>query len=382
MEELSITKEYEIMTDDGFVDLEYLHKTIEYDVYELKTNNYSLKCADKHIVFLEDFSEIFVKDLQIGDKIIVSDENDNPIVDIVVSVKDLGYKEEMYDFQLKENSNKRYYTNGILSHNTQLAKVLAKQLFDSEDALIRIDMSEYMEKHSSSRLTGAPPGYVGYEEGGQLTEKVRRKSYSIILFDEIEKANQDIFNTMLQILDEGHITDGLGRRVDFKNTIIIMTSNIGVKNLQEFGAGVGFQTKNKEASQDEHNKGVIRKSLNKHFSPEFLNRVDDIVIFNSLSKENLLDIVDIELKTLINRVEELKLKLEISETSKSFLSDKGYDPKYGARPLKRAIQKYIEDTLSELLISQEAKEGDTVKVYYNDGDEELMVKVEKVNQSI
>lgn len=264
---------------------------------------------------------------------------------------------------------------------TQLAKVLARQLFDSEDSLIRIDMSEYMEKISLTRLTGAAPGYVGYEEGGQLTEKVRRKPYSIVLFDEIEKAHSDIFNTMLQILDEGHITDSLGRKVDFKNTIIIMTSNIGIKNLQEFGAGVGFQTKSKEASQEEHNKSIIRKSLNKHFSPEFLNRVDDIIVFNTLEKEDLVKIVDIELNGLRKRVESLKLTLEVSETAKQFLAEKGYDPKYGARPLKRAIQKYIEDTLSELLIKQEASENDIVKVSYNGEGDELMVKIEKVEES-
>jgi ATP-dependent Clp protease ATP-binding subunit ClpC len=258
---------------------------------------------------------------------------------------------------------------------TQLAKILAKQLFDSEDNLIRIDMSEYGEKFSASRLMGAPPGYVGYEEGGQLTEKVRRKPYSIVLFDEVEKAHPDIFNSLLQILDEGHITDGLGRKVDFKNTIIIMTSNLGVKQLKEFGAGVGFKTKSNASTQNEHNKSVIQKALNKHFRPEFLNRVDDIIIFNSLEKEHLIKIVDIELKDLCGRIEDIKMKLVVSKKAKEFLSDMGYDPQYGARPLNRAIQKYIEDPLSEILIKKEANEGDTVSVSYKEDDEELTIKV-------
>jgi hypothetical protein len=367
--------EYEIMTDDGFVDLESLHETVEYDVYELKTSKYSLKCADNHIVFLSDFSEIFVKDLKIGDEIIVSDENNNPIIDLVESVDDLKYKERMYDFELKENSNKRYYTNGILSHNTQFAKILARQLFDSEDNLIRVDMSEYGEKFSSSRMFGAPPGYVGYEEGGQLTEKVRRKPYSIILFDEIEKAHPDIFNSLLQILDEGHITDGLGRKVDFKNTIIIMTSNLGVKQLKDFGVGLGFQTSSKSSSQNEQNKSIIQKALNKHFAPEFLNRLDDIIIFNSLEKEHLIKIVEIEISGLCKRINELGIDISISKKAKEFIADSGYDPQYGARPLKRAIQKYIEDPLSEMMIKNEIDKGDKLTISYKDKSKELLIKV-------
>ena len=241
---------------------------------------------------------------------------------------------------------------------TLLAKRLAEYLFNSPDALIRIDMSEYMEKFNVSRLVGAPPGYVGYEEGGQLTEKVRRRPYSVVLLDEIEKAHADVFNMLLQVLDEGCLTDSLGRKVDFKNTIIIMTSNIGSRELKDFGAGIGFNAViNKERSES-----VVRKALNKKFSPEFLNRVDDIIMFNSLTKDNILSIIDIELAKFVRRVEELGFKLEITQAAKIFVADKGYDSQYGARPLNRAIQTHIEDPLSELLLQGDAKPGQTLLI--------------------
>ena len=241
---------------------------------------------------------------------------------------------------------------------TLLAKRLAEYLFNSTDALIRIDMSEYMEKFNVSRLVGAPPGYVGYEEGGQLTEKVRRRPYSVVLLDEIEKAHADVFNMLLQVLDEGCLTDSLGRKVDFKNTIIIMTSNIGSRELKDFGAGIGFNAViNKERSES-----VVRKALNKKFSPEFLNRVDDIIMFNSLTKDNILSIIDIELAKFVRRVEELGFKLEITQAAKIFVADKGYDSQYGARPLNRAIQTHIEDPLSELLLQGDAKPGQTLLI--------------------
>lgn len=236
---------------------------------------------------------------------------------------------------------------------TLLAKRLAEFLFNSKDALIRIDMSEYMEKFTVSRLVGAPPGYVGYEEGGQLTEKVRRHPYSVVLLDEIEKAHPDVFNMLLQVLDEGCLTDSLGRRVDFKNTIIIMTSNIGTRELKDFGAGVGFNT----SLTKEHSDAVIRKALNRHFSPEFLNRVDDIITFASLNHDHIMQIVDIELKQFYQRVEELGFTLNITDEAKKFVAEKGYDIQYGARPLKRAIQTYIEDPLSELLLKNEDKKN-------------------------
>jgi ATP-dependent Clp protease ATP-binding subunit ClpC len=243
---------------------------------------------------------------------------------------------------------------------TELARALARNLFDSEDALIRIDMSEYMEKFSVSRLIGAPPGYVGYEEGGQLTEKVRRKPYCVILLDEIEKAHPDIYNILLQVLDDGILTDGLGRKVNFKNTLIIMTSNIGARQLKEFGDGVGFATATRVQQTDENNRSVIEKALKRTFSPEFLNRVDDVVVFNSLSKENIFLIIDIIMKNVLSRLVNLGLNLVLSEDAKGFIADKGYDVQFGARPLHRAIQKYIEDPLAEEILNHSVKEGDTL----------------------
>ncbi len=240
---------------------------------------------------------------------------------------------------------------------TQLAKALAKYMFDSEDALVRLDMSEYMEKFSVSRLIGAPPGYVGYEEGGQLTEKIRRKPYSVVLLDEIEKAHPDIFNILLQVLDDGQLTDGLGRKVDFKNTLIIMTSNIGVRQLKDFGQGVGFATSSRVEAEMENNKSVIQNALKKTFSPEFLNRVDDVVIFNALEKSHIFEIIEISLSDLLKRLKDLDFKLSLSEEVKEFVADKGFDPNFGARPLNRAIQKYLEDPLAEFILSENPEAG-------------------------
>jgi len=241
---------------------------------------------------------------------------------------------------------------------TELAKALARYMFDSEDSLIRIDMSEYMEKFSVSRLIGAPPGYVGYEEGGQLTEKVRRKPYSVILLDEIEKAHPDIYNILLQVLDDGILTDGLGRKVDFKNTLIIMTSNIGVRQLKDFGAGVGFTTGARAMNEEENTKAVIEKSLKRTFSPEFLNRIDDVVIFNSLTKEHIYVIIDITMKSVLKRLNNLGFNLELTDEAKGFLAEKGYDQQFGARPLHRAIQKYLEDPLAEEILNMNIHNGD------------------------
>jgi ATP-dependent Clp protease ATP-binding subunit ClpC len=243
---------------------------------------------------------------------------------------------------------------------TELARALARYMFDSEDALIRIDMSEYMEKFTVSRLVGAPPGYVGYEEGGQLTEKVRRKPYSVVLLDEIEKAHPDIYNILLQVLDDGQLTDGLGRRIDFKNTLIIMTSNIGARQLKEFGDGVGFATATRVQNADENNKAVIEKALKRTFSPEFLNRIDDVVIFNSLSKENIFEIIDILMKGVLKRLTGLGFTLEITTEAKDFIADKGYDVQFGARPLHRAIQKYLEDPLAEEILNMNINQGDVL----------------------
>lgn len=257
---------------------------------------------------------------------------------------------------------------------THLAKKLAEFLFDSHENLIRIDMSEYMEKFNVSRLVGAPPGYVGYEEGGQLTEKVRRRPYSVVLLDEIEKAHPDVFNILLQILDEGHITDSLGRRIDFKNTILIMTSNIGTRQLKDFGRGIGFST-NTDLTDTEYSRSIIQKALNKAFAPEFLNRVDDIVMFDQLSKESIFKIIDLELKGLYKRINELGYNVEITTDAKEFIADKGYDVQFGARPLKRALQKYIEDEMAEMILRTGIKEGETVLVDFDNEKKEIVMKV-------
>ena len=256
---------------------------------------------------------------------------------------------------------------------THLAKKLAEYMFDSSDSLIRIDMSEYMEKFTVSRLVGAPPGYVGYEEGGQLTEKVRRHPYSIVLLDEIEKAHPDVFNLLLQVMDEGRLTDSLGRRIDFKNTVLIMTSNIGSRQLKDFGGGIGFNTR--PADDREVSQGVIRKALNKAFAPEFLNRIDDIVMFDPLSRESIFKIIDIELAGFYKRVEQLGYKLTVSDEARDFVADKGYDAQFGARPLKRAIQKYLEDTLAELIVEDNVKPGDEIYVSYTPGADRLDTEI-------
>jgi ATP-dependent Clp protease ATP-binding subunit ClpC len=254
--------------------------------------------------------------------------------------------------------------------------VIAQYLFDSTDALIRIDMSEYMEKFSVSRLVGAPPGYIGYEEGGQLTEKVRRKPYSVILLDEIEKAHPDVFHLLLQMLDEGRLTDSLGRNIDFKNTIIIMTSNIGSRQLKEFGAGIGFNVHSKTAEDEtEHAKYIVEKALKRTFAPEFLNRVDDVIMFNALSKEDINKIIDIELKGLYDRITALNYKMKISRAAKEFIAEKGYDVQFGARPLKRAIQKYLEDEMAEVIIKASITEGDTVSIGFDKKNEKIKIRI-------
>ena len=266
---------------------------------------------------------------------------------------------------------------------TQLAKVIAKYLFDSTDSLIRIDMSEYMEKFSVSRLVGAPPGYVGYEEGGQLTEKVRRKPYSVVLLDEIEKAHPDVFHLLLQVLDEGRLTDSLGRNIDFKNTIIIMTSNIGSRQLKEFGKGVGFSLPSSTPKDEsEHAKYIVEKALKRAFAPEFLNRIDDVIMFNSLTREDIYKIIEIELKGLYERVNSLKYKLKISKAAKEFIANKGYDSQYGARPLKRAIQKYLEDEMAEVIIRASIAEGDTVSIGLDKKNEKIKIKILGAKQNV
>lgn len=260
---------------------------------------------------------------------------------------------------------------------TELAKALARYMFDSDDVLIRIDMSEYMEKFSVSRLIGAPPGYVGYEEGGQLTEKVRRKPYSVILLDEIEKAHPDVFNILLQVLDDGQLTDGLGRKIDFKNTLIIMTSNIGVRQLKDFGQGVGFATKARQDNAEEHSRSVIQSALKRTFSPEFLNRIDDVVIFNSLGQDEIFKIIDIVLQDLKTRLNGMEFSLSLNKEAKKFVADKGFDPQFGARPLHRAIQKYIEDPLAEFLLSENPKPGSELTASLNKEKDGLKIALKK-----
>ncbi|MCH1432216.1 MAG: ATP-dependent Clp protease ATP-binding subunit [Flavobacteriaceae bacterium] len=258
---------------------------------------------------------------------------------------------------------------------TQLAKILASEIFESEENLIRVDMSEYMEKFAISRLIGSPPGYVGYEEGGQLTEKVRRRPYSVILLDEVEKAHPDIFNMLLQVLDDGFLTDSLGRKINFQNTIIIMTSNVGARQVKDFGRGLGFETASQKAQSQEIEKGVIEKELKKTFSPEFLNRIDDIVVFNPLEQKDIRKIVDIELVKLIQRIDQLGYKIVVSDPAKDFIAEKGYDSKYGARPLNRAIQKYVEDLLAEHVVNNAIKEGDKILVDQNKEGDNLQLKI-------
>ena len=263
---------------------------------------------------------------------------------------------------------------------TQLAKELTKFLFNKEDNLIRIDMSEYMEKFAISRLIGAPPGYVGYEEGGQLTEKVRRKPYSVILLDEIEKAHPDVFNLLLQILDDGVATDSLGRKIDFRNTIIIMTSNIGSRQLKEFGSGVGFGTSAKTANSDLSSKGVIENALKRFFSPEFLNRIDDVIVFNSLEKEDITKILELSLAELVTRIDQIGFKIKLSKAAKEYLAEKGFDSDFGARPLNRAIQKYLEDPLAEEILKSDIKDGDIIAVDFDKKKDELTFKKEKAKK--
>jgi len=366
--------DYEVLTDDGFVDIEALHETIPCEVYELKTvSGFTLKCADNHIVMDPDMNERFVKDLTNNDWVAVQDGDDDWLFDRIESVTNLGYEEVMYDLELTEGSNRRYFTNGILSHNTMLAKLLAEQVFGDSDSLIRMDMSEYMEKHTVSRLIGPPPGYVGYDQGGQLTEKVRRKPHCVILFDEIEKAHEDVFNVLLQLLDEGQLTDGLGRKVNFKNALIILTSNIGVREVNSFGKNMGFQT---SSILDEETKAreIIEKALKKKFRPEFLNRIDEAIIFRSLTEEDIHEIINLEIQNLEKRINELNFKIKVSKPAIEFLAKEGYDEAYGARPLARAIQHYVEDGIADEILNENIKEGETINIGFDKEKNEITIK--------
>lgn len=381
-------EDYEILTDDGYVDVEYLHETEPYEVYELKLENgYTLKCADDHIVFrvinwnnnspfegmISGYKkEIFVKDLTCQDFLLTDDG-----VVQVLSVTNLGYFEKMYDFQLAKGSNKRYYTNGILSHNTEFAKQLTKYMFESEDSLIRLDMSEYMDKISSTKLIGSSAGYVGYEEGSTFLNKVRTKPYSVILLDEIEKAHPDIYNMFLQVFDDGHMTDSHGRKVSFKNCVILMTSNVGTKEVKEFGTGAGFNTKAKDDKKADNIKDKLEKELKKKFPPEFINRIDDIIYFKDLGKEEILKIIDLELVKIVNRVKTIGFDITLDDKLKNHLVKVGYVPQYGARPMKRAIQRWIDDCLTDYILESNPSTGTILHLSF-DSDKESTTVTEEV----
>ena len=353
-------EDYEILTDDGFVDVKFLHETIPYEKWIIKlSNGYELECADDHIVFDEKMNEVFVKNLEVGDRIRTDAGNH-----IVISVKNTGILENMYDFELGDDSNHRYYTNGILSHNTELAKQLAKYIFDSEDSLIRLDMSEFMEKISVTRIQGSSPGYVGYDDSNFL-DSIRRKPYSVILLDEIEKAHPEVFNLFLQVFDDGHMTDSHGRKVSFKNCIILMTSNVGTRVVKDFGSGVGFMTKNKMMNKNSDIKSVLEKELKKKFAPEFINRLDEIIYFKDLEKEDILKIVDLEIEKSVKKALNIGYILSIDDSLKEHLCVVGYDPQYGARPLKRAIQKWIDDSVTEFIIKNNPEQLSSIIVKYD-----------------
>jgi hypothetical protein len=368
--------DYEILTDTGFKDLIYLHETIPYKVWELElSNGYKLECADDHIVFDSNMNEIFVKNLETGDRVSTNDG-----IHIVISNIETDRVENMYDFELSNNSNRRYYTNGILSHNTELAKQIAKYMFESEDSMIRIDMSEYMEKISINRIIGSPSGYVGYEDGN-LLDQIRRKPYSVILMDEIEKAHPDVYNIFLQAFDDGHMTDSHGRKVSFKNCIILMTSNVGTKVIKDFGTGVGFNTISKSQDRTEEIKSILEKELKKKFSPEFINRIEEIIYFNDLTKDNIRVILTLELDKSIKRLGELGFSAEIDESIIEKLIEVGYDPQYGARPMKRAIQRWVDDYLTDTLLDN-PEVGSTFIISYNAESDITKIDVKKNRRKI
>jgi len=367
--------EYEVFTDTGWGDIKSLHQTIPYNVYELKTQSgLSLKCADNHIVIDCDMNEKFVKDLTDNDFLIISDEENGYLFDRVKSVTDLGYEEVMYDLELIEGSNRRYFTNGILSHNTELGKALAEYLFDDESMVTRIDMSEFQEAHSSSRLVGAPPGYVGYDEGGQLTEAVRRKPYSVILLDEIEKAHPNVFNTLLQVLDDGRLTDNKGRLANFKNTIIIMTSNIGSEAIMSGIQRVeALKESGKDAGEFGDAKQIMKKAeeialnmLKLKVTPEFLNRIDKTIVFDYLNKENIREIVELQFKGIQKTLLKNGIKLTANEEAFSKMTDMSYEPEYGARPVKRMIHDEILNRLSKEILSSQVAQNSEIEIRVKD----------------
>ena len=352
--------DYEVETDDGFADIVSINKTIPYLKYIIKTSSgKELECADDHILFTEELEEKFAKDFVAGDKIYTING-----IETVTDVINTNEYEEMYDLALSDDSNHRYFTNGILSHNTLIAKKLAEEIFGDEKALVRIDMSEYSEKNSVAKLTGAAPGYIGYDNGGQLTEAIKNKQHCVLLLDEIDKADQEVYNLFLQLFDEGRLTDSAGQVVNFKNVIVLMTSNIGARQAAEFGGGIGFAT-NEEANK----KSIIEKELKKKFSLEFLNRIDKIVYFNNLTDENLKTIVRLEIDKLAKRIDELGYGFHYEDSLVDYIHSKAIKEKeFGARPIIRLVQNIIEDKITDILLENNYEKGYIFNAKY-DGNE-------------
>ena len=343
--------DYQVETDDGFVDIVSINKTIPYLTYYVETeDDLKLTCADKHIVFKNDYSEVYVENLKQGDEIITQNG-----ISKIKEIKNLGYEENMYDLELSDESNHRYYTNGILSHNTLIAKKLAEEIFGDDKALVRIDMSEYSEKNSVARLTGAAPGYIGYESGGQLTEAIKNKQYCVLLLDEIEKADSEIYNLFLQLFDDGRLTDSSGQIINFKNVIVLMTSNIGAKKASEFGHKIGFLS-----NEEDNKKSIIEKEMKGKFTPEFLNRIDKIVYFNNLSDNDLKKITKLEINKFVERVNSIGYNVTYTDNIVEYISQKAIKKKeYGARPIIRLVQNELEDKLTDEILMGNFENGHT-----------------------
>lgn len=343
--------DYQVETDDGFVDIVSINKTIPYLTYYIETeDDLKLTCADKHIVFKNDYSEVYVEDLKQGDEIITQNG-----ISKIKEIKNLGHEENMYDLELSNESKHRYYTNGILSHNTLIAKKLAEEIFGDDKALVRIDMSEYSEKNSVARLTGAAPGYIGYESGGQLTEAIKNKQYCVLLLDEIEKADSEIYNLFLQLFDDGRLTDSSGQIINFKNVIVLMTSNIGAKKASEFGHKIGFLS-----NEEDNKKSIIEKEMKGKFTPEFLNRIDKIVYFNNLSDNDLKKITKLEINKFVERVNSIGYNVTYTDNVVEYISQKAIKKKeYGARPIIRLVQNELEDKLTDEILMGNFENGYT-----------------------
>lgn len=343
--------DFEVETDGGYVDIVAIHETVPYEKYIIRTESgFELECADTHILFDENLNEKYAKDFMKGDKILTRDG-----VDVILSITRTGEYENMFDLELSDNSEHRYYTNGLLSHNTLLAKKIAEQVFGDENALIRIDMSEYSEKNSVAKLMGTSPGYIGFENGGQLTEAIKHKQHCVLLLDEIEKADQEVYNVFLQLFDEGRMTDGAGQTVNFKNVIIFMTSNIGARKAAEFGHGIGFST-----NEESNKKSIIEKEIKRRFNPEFINRINKIIYFNSLTDDNLKNIVKLELNKFNKKLNDINYNIVYNDDVITHIQAEAIkDKEYGARPITRIIENSIEDEITELMLTNDFQKNHT-----------------------